>query len=143
MIGQPAAAEHLGTAAGRVHAPNEYVVGLVPAGVHEPIEHGPVDIEVAAEDGRQRVRPAQEAVRGALRIAQQTAPMEVGHPHAGMVEAHGMNPAPLRPHAQPVPPVLDDRVPAHEDRVGAAAVRLDQIGPANGDCSPNREGKVP
>ena len=39
-------------------------------------------------------------------------------------------------------PVLDDRVAPDEDRVGAAAVRLDQIGPADGDRAPHRQQRV-
>jgi hypothetical protein len=68
VIGQPAAVEHVGSAGGSVEAPDEDVVGVVSAGVHEPLEHEVMDVEVPTENDRPRDRPDKRAASGTLSV---------------------------------------------------------------------------
>ena len=106
---------------------HEHVSTPCAAGAREPVERQLADVEVAAEHERRVAGPAAARSRRRARgVADRAAAVQVRHPDAGVVQPHGVHPAPLGPDAQSPHPVLDDRVAADEDRVGAAAVRLDQ-----------------
>ena len=103
---------------------------------------GPRRVEVAAEHERPAARPRQRGARGQHEVGAallgRVRRARAGSPPSRRRAAHAVHHAPLGPQRQLALAVLGDRAAAHEDRVRAAAVGLEQVGVAGGDRAPQR-----